>query len=1373
MVAYNPDVAEKIEADADCQELGDAVYACHPSFAQQRLWFLNQLDPDSSAYNLSLTFRVRGRLDTAALEYALNALVQRHEVLRTTFETFSGELMQIIAPSFTVALPITDVQAVPAEQRESVAESLLTEEVKRPFDLRNGPIFRAHLWRLAPEDGILMLNMHHIAGDGWSFGILRREIGAHYESYRTGRPAHLPDLPVQYADFASWQREWLHGDALEQQFAYWHERLGEQAPVLNMPTDFPRPSVRTSQGAVQRILIPAAVCAGIKSLSERHGCTTYMTYLAAYKVLLHRFSGQTDLWVGSPVAGRTHQETESLIGCFVNTLVLRTECAGQPSFLDFLHQVRDVSIGALAHQEMPFEMLVDKLDTERDRSRNPLFQAMFIDSSTFIQPLELPEVTFAPLLIERGGAMLDLTLFLVGSPDGLKVGLEYSTDLFEHTTATRFLQTYVTLLESIVSDPAQTIDRLNLLTDAERKQILVDWNATQTDYPHAQALPHYLQTQAAATPDATALVFGGQTLTYDALNRQANQLAHRLRSLGVRPDVPVGICLPRSPQMLVTLLAILKAGGAYVPLDPALPAERLALMQTDAQMPLIVTLSEFAPLLSGSDARLLCLDTEQETIAAQSQDNPPPLATAESLAYLLYTSGSTGKPKGVAVSHRALLNLLFSMQQTPGLSPHDTLAAVTTLSFDIAGLELWLPLLTGAKIVLVDETTRTDGQRLAQLLEQEAVTVMQATPATWRLLMEAGWQGKSDLKVLCGGEALPLELARQLKPRCGSLWNMYGPTETTIWSTLAKITGEEDRITIGRPIANTQVYLLDTNLQPVPVGVAGELHIGGDGLAQGYWNLPDLTSEKFIRAGGGVRVSGVEKAAAVTSAAVPSLASVSDPRTPPPDTRLYKTGDLARYRADGTIEYLGRLDFQVKIRGFRIEIGDIEAALSRHPGIAACVVVAQQDEFSEERLIAYLVPTAPQKIETAEIRAYLQERLPHYMIPSTFVALDALPLNSSGKVNRKALPAPALTRSESETHENDAPCDALQAQLQTIWESVLHVPHIGIRDNFFDLGGHSLVAVQMFAAIERETGKKLPLALLFQAPTIAQLAEHLRQPETETDWSPLVAIQPKGTLPPFFCVHAVGANVLNYRLLSQHMGENQPFYGFQAQGLDGKQTPLGTVQEMAAQYIHEMRKVRPHGPYVLGGGSSGGTVAFEMAQQLTAQGEEVAFVALIDTVLMRQQMPTRLPSVSALQAQVRLLDLHIGKMLHLTFRDQLRYLASAIRSKSAAKLGTRAGGKADNGKDAPTHETFMGLRKTILEAIRQYQPAPYAGRVALFLAEKSPYRTHNDPRLRWSEFADAGLELHVIPGDHDSILDEPHVAALAVRLRTCIERTVS
>jgi amino acid adenylation domain-containing protein len=1032
------------------------------SFAQQRLWFLSRFDPQSPAYNQPKAIRLQGSLDVEILKRSLEAIIARHEVLRTTYSAIDGQPSLAVSYDVSIELPIIDLSGHAETEREAKLQSRIAQLTEQPFDLSRDLPLRAALLKLGPAEFVLLLVTHHIASDGWSSEILQHEIVTLYRALISGEPNLLPELPIQYADYAIWQREWVSGEVLEKQLRYWKTQLSN-IPALELSTDRPRRAIQTSRGARLSVDFPRVLSDQLNDLSRNQAVTLFMTLLAAFQTLLQRYSGQDDIAVGSPIAGRTRPGLEGLIGCFINTLVLRTDLSANPTFVELLARVRKVALGAYEYQDMPFEKLVEELHPDRDLSRSPLFQVLFAHQNMPRQASTLSDLTFVPVDVNNETAKFDLSLYTWEEREGLRARLEYNTDLYDAATISRMLGHFETLLEGIVANPEQRIGDLPILSEGERQQVLVEWNDRRRDYPREKCIHELFEAQVEKTPDRVAAVFEEKQLTYRELNTKANQLAHYLQKLGVGPEALVGICMERSLEMIIGLLGILKARGAYVPLDPTYPKERLAFMLQDAQVAVLITQQQLlSELRSGHGAQLLCVDTEWARVAEQAQTNPDNIATRENLAYVIYTSGSTGKPKGVQIAHGAVVNFLSSMQAEPGLTADDTLLAVTTLSFDIAGLELYLPLSVGARVVIVSRETAVDGVVLAENLVKSGATIMQATPTTWRMLLETGWQGSDHLKILSGGEALTPELATELLPRCSSLWNMYGPTETTIWSSIYKVETPNGAILIGRPIGNTQLYILDRNQQPVPIGVPGELYIGGDGLARGYLNRGELTDERFV----------------------------ADRFRPEAGKRLYKTGDLARWRADGNIEIHGRLDHQVKIRGFRIELGEIEAVIKQHPAVRDSVVVVHENDSGDKQLVGYIVPSQEQNPTVPELSDLLNQKLPHYMLPSAFVFLDSLPLTPNGKVNRKALPPPDPSRPELES-AFVAPRSPTEELLAKTWAEVLKLEEVGIHDNFFDLGGHSLLATQVISRLREAFRLDLPLRRLFESPTVAGLAERI------------------------------------------------------------------------------------------------------------------------------------------------------------------------------------------------------------------------------------------------------------------------------------------
>ncbi len=1030
---------------------------CSLAFAQEQLWFLDQFAPGSPVYNIVDEIRIDGKYDAEAMKRAMKELMRRHEVLRTAFSHRDGQPMQIVLPSINLTLPELDLSSLPEQEREREWIRVVRMDGRKHFDLSQPPLFRGTMVHLSPQEHRLLLTIHHIIADEWSMDVIHREVNELYEAFSHGRPSTLPELPIQYADFACWQRDFLQGEVLERRISYWKEELSGAPFILELPTDKLRPAVQSFRGATEFFKLPNELLERLKALGRQEQTTLFMILEAGFSALLHRYTGQDDILVGTPISGRTHSETENLIGYFLNTVVLRAKFTDRMNFRSLLQQVRERAVGAYAHPDLPFEHLVAELAPERDPSRTPLFQVMFIVHN----PKGVSEVSKVSgnHKLGTGTSKFDLTLLISETGNGLEGLIEYSTDLFEAKTIRRMCGHYGTLLEAISRDPDQSISRLPMLTDAERQQLLVDWNDTAVAFPLKDHCLHQLiEDQARRTPYQIALVFEQQTLTYRELIRRADRLAHYLRGLGVGPDVLVGLFVERSLEMVVALLGILKAGGAYVPLDPSFPPDRLSYMVEDSRMQVLVTHRDLDQTLPVRPPSVVHLDSDWEEIEKHSIDQlTTSVPNPGNLAYVLYTSGSTGKPKGVAISHSAIVNFLLSMQREPGLTATDTLLAVTTLSFDIAGLELYLPLVRGGKVVIASRDDTVDPQRLMERMRNSACTVMQATPAAWRALVDAGWSGSANLKLLCGGEAMPPDLAKVLLERCAELWNMYGPTETTVWSTMQRITSADGQQPIGRPIANTQVYVLNAHRDHVPPGVVGELYIGGDGLARGYLHRAELTQERFV------------------------------PSPFVPNSLLYRTGDLARWLPDGRLVCLGRIDNQVKVRGFRIELGEIEVCIARHPSVREVAVIAREAVPGDKRLVAYIVAENPPADLADQLRALAGATVPAYMVPNTFVMLEKFPLTPNCKIDRRSLPSPNDLRPECEPAYL-APRTETERTITTLCQEVLHLEKIGVNDNFFHLGGSSLSGANIITKINNTFKVKLPVIAIFQALTVSKLA---------------------------------------------------------------------------------------------------------------------------------------------------------------------------------------------------------------------------------------------------------------------------------------------
>ena len=1035
------------------------------SFPQQRLWFLDQIEMVKTTYVIPLAMQIEGPLQVGAMEAALTSLVARHESLRTTFPNIEGEPTQNVSPAVPLLLPVVETSTNPER-----LDALMAEEMQRGFDLERGPLFRAVLYGLGPNEHVLLLLQHHIISDAWSLNLMTRELGTLYGDAVNGRASALPELSVQYRDYSRWLRESMQGETLDQQLEYWRSQLAGAPQVLDLPTDRPRPSMESHRGAIFSFAISHEVSQGLAAISRREGITLYMLLLAAFDVLLWRYTGQEDLLVGVPIANRDRRELEGLIGLFVNTLVLRNDLSGDPTVQELLARVRERCLDAYAHQELPVEMLVEDLQPARDLSRNPLFQVMLVLENASQRPtFTAPGLKCTPMDADRGATHLDLTLYVEEKEEELKGIFEYATDFFDESSIERMAGHWHAILEAIISNSECHISELTVLNADERQQLLVEWNATENDFPREAYLHQLMERQALRVPEKVAVICKGETLTYRELDQQANRFAHALREREIGIGQHVGVCVERSTDMLAAVLGILKVGAAYVPLDPSFPDERLRFMAEDAELALLVSTSTLAEPFGLPREQQLLLDTDADVVASQS-DQPLTLnaesdASPEDPAYVIYTSGSTGKPKGVVVPHRAVVNFLTSMAREPSLTENDVLVAVTTLSFDISVLELQLPLAVGATVVIASHDESVDGDSLKTLLETNSSSVMQATPVTWRLLLEAGWTGGAAFKALVGGEALPVDLADQLIANDIELWNMYGPTETTVWSTCARITDTSNGITIGRPIDNTSIYILDAQKNICPIGVPGELYIGGDGVTLGYWKRLELTDDRYI----------------------------PNPFGTASDALIYGTGDKARWLSDGTLEHLGRLDDQVKVRGYRVELGEIEARIAEHPDVRQVAAHLWSVSADDVRIVACCVPETHGRLASVSLRKHLRSCLPEYMIPQYFLPVDEIPLTPNGKADRRQLPTP--TTAESSLGQHEAPANPVEVSIADIWTELIQPARsIGRNDKFFDMGGHSLLALRALRQMEQKLGVSLDFRVLFQE-SLADIASRCQVPE--------------------------------------------------------------------------------------------------------------------------------------------------------------------------------------------------------------------------------------------------------------------------------------
>ncbi len=1301
------------------------------SFAQQRLWFMEQWTGDGALYNTASSWWLEGSLDVERLRGAFGQVVARHEALRTVFVNALGEPRQQVLAELAVDLPCVDLRELPIDKARARALEQAHTLFVQGFHLDRPSLLRVALYQVADSVHLLVLVMHHIISDGWSMPVLCRELGALY----AGRDEDLPVLPAQYPDYAQWQHSALQGAVVQRQLDYWRQALAELT-TLELPTDRPRPPTQSYRGARHPVALSASLSAALRQTCRREQVTLYQLLLAAFQVLLHRYSGQDDIVVGSPFAGRTRSEFEELIGFFVNMLVLRTDVSGNPSFRDLLTRVRMTAIEAYSNQDVPFERLVEELSPERDLSRNPLFQVVFVLQNKNYRELELSALAVTPQDLDDATAKFDLTLELAEADTGLRGELRYATDLFDAATIARMAGHFSNLLEGIVADPTTAVGELPLLSTAERQQLLVQCHERAADYPRDGCIHQLFEQQVRANPDAIALVFENTSLTYAELNARANQLAHQLIALGVGPEVPVGICLERSLELVIGLLGILKAGGAYVPLDPDYPTERLAFILADTAPPVLLTQHGVLGQLPTFGGNTLLLDRDWPLISTQPDANPTCSTSPANLAYIIYTSGSTGTPKGVMITHANVVRLFTATHPLFGFDQDDVWTCFHSPAFDFSVWEIWGALLYGGRLIMVPYLLSRDPAAFHALLRRERVTVLNQTPSAFRQLMvaDAGADAEPELAlrlVVFGGEALNLPSLRPWFERHGDaqprLINMYGITETTVHVTHRRIrladTDASMGSMIGAAIPDLCVYILDRHLQPVPIGVVGEIFVGGAGVARGYLNRAELTAERFI----------------------------ADPFSDRPGARVYRSGDLARRTSTGDLEYLGRLDHQVKLRGFRIELGEIEATLAAQPQVSAAVVVVREDTPGDQRLVAYVVAQETAlEMDVGALRAALKRALPDYMIPGAFVSLPVLPLTPNGKIDRALLPKPSVAAQDS-TVRHASPRDPIERSLCEIWSKFLGARQIGIDDNFFDLGGHSILAARMFAQLDQRFGRQLPLATLFSAPTIRELARHYRETLEPAAGVALVPITVGGSLPPLFAVPGGGGNVLNLAPLARDLGSDQPFYGLQSIGLDGSTEPLERIEEMAERYLREVRQIQPHGPYRLLGVCFGATVAFEMSHQLLRAGEEVAFLGLVDPSSLGGDLSAKPPSRWPVWV-TRTMDfgrfvagrlrLYGEEMRPLGFIDRVRFLRAKLQMVGEV-VEKRDVFRGD-------HRAFNQLRthNANLRALLRYRYAPLSGAATTIeiyttTQERSP--AESTERVDWSILVGSSAPVHLMP----------------------------
>lgn len=1338
------------------------------SLAQQRLWILDQLEPNSALYNMQDAVRLIGELQVQILQQALDAIAKHHEIIRTSYITENGNPIQLINAPKSIELITIDLQSYEETEREIQAQKILQQESQRPFNLASDTMLRGCLLQLAPQQHILLLVIHHIASDAWSMEILWEELTQLYQSFLAGHDNPLPELPIQYADFTVWQSEWLSGEVLDKQLNYWKQQLANADPVLELPTDFPRPLVQSYRGSSKSIPIPQKLSSSLQALCRREGVTLYMLLLAVFQTLLYRYTGSEDILVGSPIAGRNRTEVERLIGFFVNTLVLRTDLSGNPSFEQLLAKVRSTTLEAYSYQDLPFNKLVEELQPERSLSYNPIFQIMFSVEKSPISQREFAGLTANSFSIESKTAKfdLDVTVFEEGISE-LIVQWNYNTDLFNLSAIERMAGHFQALLKGIVIDSKQAISQLPLLTKFEQEQLLIGWNNRATDYSQDKCIQQLFEEQVENTPDAIAVIFQKQQLTYRELNNRANQLAHYLRSQSVAAEQFIGISVERSLEMIVAILGVLKAGAAYIPLDPVYPSDRLSYMIADANISVILTQNKLRSQLSAHQAEFICLDSDWENIAPYSQENPIKTNTDKNLAYVIYTSGSTGKPKGVMISHQSLSRFTQTAICEYQITADDRVLQFASINFDATVEEIYPSLCTGATLVLRTDEMLSNLQTFFQACEDLQLTVLDLPTAYWhQLAAELGTTNTSlpeSLRlVIIGGEKVQIEPVRAWQKyvaesgKCDRLQliNTYGPTETTVVATVYRIPvfSNNSEIPIGRPLAHLQTYILDPHLQPVPIGVTGELHIGGDSLAIGYLNRPELTDEKFI----------------------------ANPFNSQVGSRLYKTGDLARYRADGNIEYLGRIDNQVKIRGFRIELGEIETILAQHPNIRTTVITAREDISNDKRLVAYIVAEQVQP-KITDIRAFLQERLPNYMMPSAFVFLEAIPITPNGKIDYRSLPIPDISSIQLET-EFVSPSNPTQEMLAKIWSNILGIERVGINDNFFELGGHSLLSVRLVSEIEKTFNYRIPLSSLFKISTIAEIAKLIDERKQET-----TSVEES----------SLGLNLDDYRALLSHsagktglrLGKrgliinilpdfqttSKPFVWI-GEGRTSKKLKLARpvyvmpgaslavsmnshddyILAIATLLVDELLSAQPSGSYSLGGWCYNGLVALEMAQQLRKMGKQVDLVSLID----KSGKSKIFRFVHRINSAVGTLRFHLYNFSKLSIIGKWQYIRARLHFSRDDSPELKI--EPNKSRFEFDQEAFDVLGK----ATKDYIPKHYAGRILLVFGSEQIVHGQKDvkhfdlswlfPYSGWGNVFRGKVHLAKIECDHLELMEQPY-----------------
>lgn len=1313
------------------------------SYEQEQVWLHAQLATNLPLYNEPGTIHYLGDLDVPALEKSFNEILRRHEAWRTCFEIVDGIPVQKVQPSLRVSLPVLDLRAFPTERREFEALRIATEDARKPIDLAKAPLFRTRLMRLGNEEYRLYLTLSHIIFDGFAiYRVLLPELSTLYESFAAGRQSPLPELSVQYADYACWQRRNITEKTLAQDLDYWKRELAGPLPESYLPVDRQRVGPPTFCGSTYAFRLSSRLNSALITLSRSQGTTLFQILLAGFAALLCRYSDEPIIPIGSLTAGRKLHGAQALLGYFVNTVVLRLDLSGDPSFRDLVKRVRNVALGALEHDNLPFEHLVRELRATRGSSHNPLFQAMF----SLAPPLPKldPAWQMTTTDVDPGVSKYDLHFEIDQRGDEILPRFHYSTDLFDPATIARMANHWMNLLEGAAANPDLRVSQLPLLSEQEKDQLIVEWNDTDADYPRDKSIPQQFAAQCERTPGIVAVREGDQQLTFWQLHERSNSLAQYLRNLGAGPGTTVALCVERSIDMVAGLLGILKTGAAYVPLDPSYPAERLGFMLKDSGAAIVIA-QRGCENIAVNSARTVCLDSNWSEISGEATDSPsavqPTSIQPDDTAYVLYTSGSTGTPKGVQGTHQAYLNRFAWMWRAYPFQPGEVCCQKTNLGFVDSVWEIFGPLLAGVPNVIIPQETMGDPEELLTTLARERVTRIVLVPSLLRMLLDHAPQLGERVPQLklwtCSGEVLPTDLAERFRAGfpAATLLNLYGSAEVAADVTCHEVTDQDlhaGPIPIGRPIANTQVYILDGNRNPVPIGVRGEIYVGGDNLARGYWRSPELTAERFVE----------------------------NPIAPERSARLFRTGDMGRFKSTGEIEYLGRVDSQVKLRGMRLELGEVEAALSGHPAVRQAVVALTPDQ---QRLAAYITVENGQEPSAEELRRYLRARLPEYMVPASYSRLEQWPLLPSGKVDRRALPQ--LGHAESvQQSAFEAPHDRVEDQLLTIWKGILNLDKISVTDNFFSIGGYSLASARLLARIQLTFGRKLGLRDVFEAPTIAEMAELIRKEGKSdgTDMEGILPLQPNGSLPPFFWVRG-GPLFLP---LSRRLGPERPSFGLQLSSSLVAQLPATyKFEDIASSLIQVMRAVRPNGPYYLGGLCVNGVVAYEMARQLVAAGESVPLLVMLDS-----QNPIHYFDYSPdgrASFLYQKFKFHLRKLARLRRTGLRRYIQERLADLQRRRDQRLWNNVYQHGKRLP-EDQLGDMGSLVHPAAMKYKPQPYSGRVMFFQSSDWPRGGYWKFRLGWPQLVGGPMEVHTIDAEHEEMLHDPHVDGISGPILACL-----